>query len=439
MSQTILIRSPLIVSSSQTIRKDLLIKNGIIASIKDHISYSADLIIDGKHLVLMPGVLDPHVHFREPGLEWKETIESGSHAAAKGGVTSFFDMPNNNPPTTTINLLKHKKELAAKTSLINFNFFIGANASNLDEINSCGNIPGAKIFMGSSTGDLLLSNDQDLEKFFADCKHAIVIHAEHEKTIQANKKKFSGSKDILTHEKIRSQNAALIALKQAISLADKYNNRLHLLHITSKEEISYLRTMPPNKFISAEATPQHLLLYSPLVYEKFQAFAQVNPPIRTKEDQKSLWQGLKDGVIHVIATDHAPHTKDEKEKSFPNTPSGMPGIETSLPLMLNLVNQKKCSINQVVEWMCENPCRIFKVKNKGFIKEGYDADIVLVDMKKTKTLKNEELFTKVKWSIFNGMEITGWPLITIVNGNIVYNDGKLFTKIKGKEILIESV
>jgi len=434
MSQTILIRSPLIISSTQTVRKDLLIKDGIIASIKDKISSSADLTIDGTNLVLIPGVLDPHVHFREPGLEWKETIESGSKAAAKGGITSFFDMPNNNPATITSSLIKQKKELAAKTSLINFNFFIGANASNLDEINNCPNIPGAKLFMGSSTGNLLLSNKQDLEKFFADCNRLIVVHAEDEETILKNKKIFNNSKDIFTHEKIRSVKAALTALKQGISLAEKYNKRLHILHITSKEEVSYLRTISANNLISTEVTPQHLLLHSPLVYEKFQAFAQVNPPIRTKENKESLWQGLKDEIINLIATDHAPHTITEKEQTFPDAPSGMPGIETSLPLMLNLVNQKKCSINNVVKWMCENPSKLFKVKNKGFIKEGYDADIVLIDMNKTKKIRNKELFTKVKWSIFNEMEITGWPLITIVNGNIVYNNGKFFTKIKGKEI-----
>ena len=436
MSGALIIRQANIVSSEKTYTADILIRNGKFVNIEPHISHSAGKEIDAKGLYLIPGVLDPQVHFRDPGMTWKEDLETGSKAAVAGGVTSFFEMPNTNPATINAKEIKAKKQLAATKSLANFNFFIGATSYNVDELNETPNVCGIKIFMGSSTGDLLVYRPNDLESIFSNGTRLIAVHAEDEERLRLNTEKYKGTDNVKDHENIRDIETAVLATRQAISLSRRFQRRLHILHMTTAEEVAILREEKKLGPITAEVCPQHFILHSPDVYERLGTFAQMNPPLREKRHGEALWQALKDGIIDCIATDHAPHTIEEKEQPYGKAPSGMPGVETSLPLMLDRANQGLCSINDVVKWMCENPVNIYNVKDKGYIKKHYDADFVLVDMDKEKVVKNGELQTKVNWSPYDGMKLKGWPVMTFVNGNLVFKEGEFFTEKKGKEIKI---
>ena len=438
MHESILIRNALCVSSQETKIADVLIKDGLIADIGASLKHHAQETIDAKGLALLPGGIDPQVHFREPGFEWKEDLASGSRAAAAGGITSFFDMPNNKPAITTAALIAEKKKTARDKCCVNYNFFIGATTDNLDELNSVENVCGIKIFMGSSTGPLLVSNLKDLENIFANGKRLIAVHAEDEETLLANAAKYGSSTDVLTHLKIRTPEAALRATKLAVELSKKYSRRLHILHLTTKDEVDYLRYAKMEGPISAEVCPQHMLLWAPDIYERLGTYAQMNPPIRDKSHAESLWAALNDGIIDCIATDHAPHTREEKNSGYGKAPSGMPGVETSMPLLLDQVNKGRCDLTDVVRWMAETPCSLYGIKNKGRISQGFDADLVLVDMRKKKTVENGKLFTKVNWSPWHGQTLTGWPIITIVGGQIVYREGDIFPDIRGREIVIDA-
>lgn len=436
MSVTLLIKNARCVSSEGIVQQDVLIGNGKIEKTGTVKESNAEKIIDGSHLHLLPGALDPQVHFRDPGLTWKEDLRTGSMAAAAGGVTSFFDMPNTKPSIISVEAMTEKKKMAAEKCVVNYNFFIGATEDNLDVLNGVENVCGIKIFMGSSTGDLLVSDPKALDHIFGNGSRLIAVHAEDDEIINAAAEKFKTSTDFNDHQFVRPPEAALKATTLAVELSIKYQRRLHILHLTTKEEVDFLRVNKSKGPISVEVCPQHFLLSAPFIYEKIGAYAQMNPPLRGMEHGKGLWNGLVEGVIDCIATDHAPHTHEEKANPFGSAPSGMPGVETSLPLMLDRANRGLCSLEDVVKWMCEKPVELYRVQNKGYIKEGYDADIVLVDMGKQKTIENGKLWTKVNWSPYNGWTTTGWPEITIVNGNIVYQDGEIDESVKGREILI---
>jgi len=436
MSITILIKNARCVSSEGIVQQDVLLKDGKIDKLGDLNDALSDKIIDGTHLHLLPGALDPQVHFRDPGMTWKEDLRTGSMAAASGGVTSFFDMPNTKPSTITIEGMAERKRVAAEKCVVNYNFFIGATSSNLDVLNEVENVPGIKIFMGSSTGDLLVSDTNDLDKIFGNGSRLIAVHAEDDDIINAAQEVYKNSKDFNHHQFVRPADAALKATTLAVELSIKYQRRLHILHLTTLDEVKYLDIQKSKAPISVEVCPQHFLLSAPHIYNKIGAYAQMNPPIRDRQHGEALWEGLVNGVIDCIATDHAPHTHEEKAKPFGSAPSGMPGVETSLPLMLDRANRGLCKLEDVVKWMCEMPVELYKVQNKGHIKEGYDADLVLVDMGLKRTIENGKLWTKVKWSPYDGWTTQGWPVTTIVNGNIVFQDGKVDERIKGREILI---
>ncbi len=438
MSVPILIKNARCVSSQGIVQQDVLVKEGKIATLGQVGERFAGVIIDASNLFLLPGALDPQVHFRDPGLTWKEDLRSGSMAAAAGGITSFFDMPNTKPSTTTIEAMEERKRIAADKCVVNYNFFIGATSSNLSVLNDVENVPGIKIFMGSSTGDLLVDDVRDLETIFANGSRLIAVHAEDDGIINQAKELYKNSTDFNHHQFVRPPDAALKATTLAIELAIKYQRRLHILHLTTKDEVKYLDIQKFKAPISAEVCPQHFLLSAPYVYEKLGAYAQMNPPIRDMTHGESLWNGLVKGTIDCIATDHAPHTHEEKALPFGKAPSGMPGVETSLALMLDRANRGLCSLTDVVKWMCEKPVELYQVKQKGFIKEGFDADLVLVDMRKQKTIRNGQLFTKVNWSPFDGWTTTGWPITTIVNGNIVFQEGSINEDVKGQEVMIEA-
>ena len=430
---TLLIRNAAIACpDGTTFIGDLACDAGKIARIDKQIFAPAEDVIDAAGKLLLPGVVDPQVHFREPGSEHKEDLRSGSRAAARGGVTSFLDMPNTDPTTTTQRALDDKLARAAKKSVVNYGFFIGATPDNLDEINSASPVCGIKIFMGASTGSLLVNRPEDLERIFANGDRLIAVHAEDEARIQARKAQFAGRSDPAAHSEVRDNESAVIATRLALSLSGKYRRRLHILHLSTREEVGLLRQDKP-EWVTCEATPNHLLL-NVADYADQGTLVQMNPPIRQPQDNEALWTGLHDGIIDLIATDHAPHTLEEKQQGFPGAPAGMPGVETSLPLMLTAMKAGRCTLAEIQRWMCYGPAQAYRIPGKGKILEGWDADLTLVDMDTARPVRNEETFTKVKWSPYNGRVLTGWPLYTIVGGQIVFENGRIRPGVLGKAL-----
>lgn len=389
-------------------------------------------IIDAEGLTLLPGVIDPQVHFREPGLEYKEDLYTASCACAKGGVTSFLEMPNTRPLTTTQALLDDKLRRAAEKCIVNYGFFIGATAENLPDLLEANPTPGIKIFMGSMHGDLLIDQEEILESIFAKGDRLIAVHAENQARINQRRQEFAGITDPAIHSTIQDNQAALEATQLALKLSNKYQRRLHILHLSTGEEAELLRQEKP-EWVTAEVTPQHLLL-NITDYAKIGTLAQMNPPLRSPQDNQILWQALLDGVIDFIATDHAPHTLEEKAKGYPNTPSGMPGVETSLPVMLTQAIAGKCTVQQVSNWMSTAVAKAYKIPNKGKIEVGYDADLVLVDLENYYPVLREEVLSKCGWSPFEGWELTGWPEYTIVGGKVVYENGKVNPEVRGQAL-----
>ena len=442
MIESILIKAIDIVFEDAVKNGDIYIENGKIIDIGPYLNYSAEKEINGKGLTALPGVIDPHVHFREPGAEWKETIYSGSKAAVSGGVTSFFDMPNTKPSCITEKTIQQKKEIASASSLINYNFFIGATHTNLEELNKTENIPGIKIFMGSSTGNLLVDDMESLTSIFSTGSRLIAIHSEDEPTIKKNEERTDLPDNVFAHNMIRTPEAAVKCTNKATQLALKHNRRLHICHVTTKDEVDILRNLrtglsdEKKYLITGEVSPQHIFLHLPDIYDNLGTFGQINPPLRHVEHCLGLWEGLKDSTLSFIGTDHAPHTVDEKKKPYGEAPSGMPGVETSLPLLLNQVDKGNCTLQDISNWMSGNQALLYNIQNKGFLKVGYDADIVLVDTKKKKKISNETVVSKCGWTAFDGTECTGWPVATIVNGQVVFREGDFFEDIKGKEIQI---
>jgi dihydroorotase len=388
--------------------------------------------IDATGLVLLPGVIDPQVHFREPGLEHKEDLTTASRACAKGGVTSFLEMPNTVPLTITQAALDDKLDRASQKSIVNYGFFIGATPANLPDILTANPACGIKIFMGSAHGDLLVSTAEALEPIFAKGERLIAVHAEDQARINQRKQEFAGSKDPAVHSQIQDNQAALNATQLALGLSKKYQRRLHILHLSTAEEVELLRQDKP-AWVTAEVTPQHLMLNTD-AYGTIGTLAQMNPPLRSHHDNEVLWAGLLDGTIDFIATDHAPHTLEEKAKGYPNTPSGMPGVETSLPIMLTQAVAGKCTIEQVSNWMSTAVAKAYDIPNKGSISIGYDADLVLVDLENYHQIERKDIVSKCGWSPFEGWNLTGYPVYTIVNGNIVYEKGEIRSEIKGKAL-----
>lgn len=438
MDTSTLIKNATVMSPQGPVAADVWVENGVIRSVGASLQAPGAKVLDATGLTLIPGAIDPQVHFRDPGLEWKEDLGTGSRAAAAGGVTGFLEMPNTSPNTITAELMAAKKKIAASKCLVNYNFFIGATPDNLEELNATPNVCGIKIFMGASTGSLLVDKLSDQDRIFSQGRRLIAVHAEDEALIRENKARYAGVTGVENHALIRSPEVALRATRVAVGLSRKYNRRLHILHTTTQEEAEFLAVEKKGAPISAEVCPQHFLLTAPECYDNLGTYAQMNPPLREKRHGEALWHALKTGVIDCIATDHAPHTREEKDKGFPHAPSGMPGVETSLPLMLNRANQGLCSLADVVRWMCENPARLYGLKNKGRIQAGYDADLVLIDMNREKTIENGKLQTKVNWSPYNGWKTKGWPVVTMVNGNIVYREGEFFAEHLGREMIIDA-
>lgn len=413
---------------------DVVIQSGEIAEILLDSSFSGEAtqVIDARGLTLLPGVIDPQVHFREPGLEHKEDLHTASCACARGGVTSFLEMPNTRPLTTTQALLDDKLQRAAEKCLVNYGFFIGATAELLPDLLSASPTPGIKVFMGSMHGALLVDQEDVLDRLFSKGDRLIAVHAENQARILARRQQFAGITDPAIHSQIQDNQAALEATQLALKLAKTYQRRLHILHLSTAEEAELLRQEKP-AWVTAEVTPQHLLLDTS-AYERIGTLAQMNPPLRSPQDNAILWQALLDGVLDFIATDHAPHTLEEKAQTYPNTPSGMPGVETSLPVMLTQAMQGRCTVAQVSNWMSTAVARAYCIPRKGLIAPGFDADLVLVDLQTYRTLERKDLLTKCGWSPFEGWNLTGYPVYTIVAGQVVYDRGHLNLQARGKAL-----
>ncbi len=411
---------------------DVLVRDRLIVQVAPEITSSDVKEIDATGKILLPGVIDPQVHFREPGLEHKEDLFTASCACAKGGVTSFLEMPNTRPLTITQEALDDKLQRAAQKCVVNYGFFIGATAENLPDLLTAHPTPGIKIFMGSMHGPLLVDTETALEAIFAQGKRLIAVHAEDRARIEQRRLEFAGIHDPKIHSQIQDNQTALLATQLAVKLANKYQRRLHILHMSTAEEAEFLRQDKPS-WVTAEVTPQHLLLNTS-AYDSIGTWAQMNPPLKSERDNEVLWQALLDGVIDFIATDHAPHTLAEKAQEYPNTPSGMPGVETSLPLMLTAAIEGRCTVAQVVNWMSTAVAKGYGIENKGAIAPGYDADLVLVDLNTYRPVVREELLTKCGWSPFEGWNLTGWPVVTVVGGQVVYENGKVNTEVRGEAL-----
>jgi len=398
------------------------------------ISLNNAKVVDASGKIVLPGIIDTQVHFREPGPNGAEDLESGSRAAVAGGVTSVFEMPNTNPPTSNFKEFNNKLNAAKNRMFCNYAFYFGATPDNMKELASVNTLEGCcgvKLFAGSSTGNLLVSKEKDIEKVISNSSKIISVHSEDE-NILLSRKKFIKEGDVSSHPVWRNEECALESTKRVVGIAEKYKKKIHILHVTTKQEIDFFSKKRDN--VTFEITPQHLTLFAPDCYEKLKTFSQMNPPIRTKDHHDRLWDAVKNSLVSTIGSDHAPHTKEDKNKKYPASPSGMPGVQTLVPLMLNHVNNNKLTLNQFIKLVCENPCKIFGIKNKGHIKEGYDADLTIIDMKKEQVIKNEMMASKCGWTPFNNYKVKGFPICVIVNGNIVMTDGKIVGKANGRPL-----
>ena len=438
-SGNLLISGATMLLPDATKQGDLRITNGIIAEIGDAGSldnHDDEMFVDGTGLHLLPGIIDPQVHFRDPGQPEKEDLGSGSIAAASGGVTSFLDMPNNVPSITTLEGMQGKLATAAAKCITNYGFFIGATEDNVADLQEAvgtrenpiaiQGICGIKIFMGVSTGTLLVSDKTALERIFTETAGLIAVHAEDEDRMAERRKLIEGRTDIAAHAYYRDDITALMATKLSVELAHKTGHRLHILHLTSGIEADYLNDhciLPSMAdgypIITTEVLPQHLT-FDETDVDEHGVRLQMNPPIRYAKDREILWQRLVDGTIQCIATDHAPHTLEAKSKGFPEAPSGMPGVETSLPVMLNYVNQGRCSLEDVTRWMSTNVADCYQMIGKGKLEVGYDGDVVLVDMNYRAIVEDKNCWARVGWNPFSGRELTGWPVLTVVEGVPVF-------------------
>jgi dihydroorotase len=433
---TILIKNAILVNEGKQVKADILIKNGLIEKIfvspeKIH----SDNIIDAKGLYLIPGVIDDQVHFREPGLTHKGDIQSESGAAAAGGITSFMEMPNTIPQTITIQELKKKFDIAAEKSFVNYSFYLGATNDNLGEIKKVDpkNTCGIKIFMGSSTGNMLVDNIKSLEGIFAESPILIATHCEDEGIIRKNtyyyKEEFGNGIAFSYHPLIRSEEACYTSSSLAVELATKYNTKLHILHLSTERELSLLDQTKElsKKQITGEVCVHHLW-FNDEDYIKYGPKIKWNPAIKTKSDQHGLLQGLLNNKLDVIATDHAPHTEAEKNNHYFNAPSGGPLVQHALLAMLEFYHQGKLDLETIVRKMCHAPAELFQIKNRGFIREGYKADLVLLNLNAHWKVKKSNLFYKCGWSPFEGTTFNSEVITTFVNGQIVYNNGELIAK-----------
>ena len=443
---TVLIKNAKIVNEGKIVEGDVLIENEFIVEIAESISpKSANCkIIDAEGNYLIPGAIDDQVHFREPGLTHKGTIETESRAAIAGGITSFIEQPNTVPNAVTQELLEEKYQIAAKTSYANYSFMMGGTNDNLEEVLKTNprNVAGIKLFLGSSTGNMLVDNQETLEKIFSSTKMLIAVHCEDEATIKNNLEKYKAEygEDIpvTAHHLIRSEEACYLSSSKAIELAKKTGARLHVFHLSTAKEMELFTNKIPleEKQITAEVCIHHLW-FTDEDYKTKGNFIKWNPAVKTENDRKALWEALLDDRIDVIATDHAPHTLEEKQQSYLKAPSGGPLVQHAVVAMFETFHQGKISVEKIVEKMCHNPAKIFKIEKRGFIKEGFYADLVIVNAGLPWNVKKENILAKCGWSPFEGYNFKSRISHTFVNGELVYQNFKVKDKKVGKRLLFE--
>ena len=441
----VLIKNAHLVNENQIIESDLLIENDLISKIGKNIAEeNVDQIIDAAGKYLFPGIIDDQVHFREPGLTWKGDIESESRAAVAGGITSFMEQPNTVPNAVTQELLEEKYKIAAEKSFANYSFMMGGTNDNLAEILKTNprNVAGIKLFLGSSTGNMLVDNPETLEKIFSSTKMLIAVHCEDEATIRKNteiaKEKYGEDIPVTEHHLIRSEEACYISSSKAVELAKKTGARLHLFHISTAKETELFRNDIPlkDKKITAEVCVHHLTFTND-DYNTKGNFIKWNPAVKTQKDKEGLWKALLDDRIDVIATDHAPHTLEEKSQNYLQAPSGGPLVQHSLNVMLENFKNGKISLEKIVEKMCHNPAILFEIEKRGFIKEGYKADLVLVDLNDSYTVSKENLLYKCGWSPLEGTKFHSKITHTFVNGFLAFENGKVSDEKHGERLLFD--
>lgn len=443
---TVLIKNAKIVNEGKIVEGDVLIENEFIVEIAESISpKSANCkIIDAEGNYLIPGAIDDQVHFREPGLTHKGTIETESRAAVAGGITSFIEQPNTVPNAVTQELLEEKYQIAAQTSYANYSFMMGGTNDNLEEVLKTNprNVAGIKLFLGSSTGNMLVDNQETLEKIFSSTKMLIAVHCEDEATIKNNLEKYKAEygEDIpvTAHHLIRSEEACYLSSSKAIELAKKTGARLHVFHLSTAKEMELFTNKIPleEKQITAEVCIHHLW-FTDEDYKTKGNFIKWNPAVKTANDRKALWEALLDDRIDVIATDHAPHTLEEKQQNYLKAPSGGPLVQHAVVAMFEIFHQGKISVEKIVEKMCHNPAKIFKIEKRGFIKEGFYADLVIVNAGLPWNVKKENILAKCGWSPFEGYNFKSRISHTFVNGELVYQNFKVKDKKVGKRLLFE--
>jgi len=422
-SSDLVIRGGTVVSHDGIAEADVAIADGRIVAI----GAGADTgqpSFDATGLHLLPGVIDSQVHFREPGMDHKEDLASGTAAAALGGVVAVFEMPNTRPGTVTPADLTDKLARAAGRAWVDHAFYAGATAENVDglaELESMAGCAGIKLFMGASTGDLLVSEDRDIARVLAAGRRRMAIHAEDEPRLQERRHLAQGR--VHAHAEWRDAISALTATERLVRLARAARRRIHVLHITTAEEVAFLAAH--KDIATVEVTPQHLTLAAPEAYDRLGTFAQMNPPIRDAHHRAALWQGVQSGLFDVVGSDHAPHTREEKAADYPNSPSGMPGVQTLLPLLLDHCQAGRLTLQRLVDLTSGGAARIFGLAAKGRLAVGYDGDVTLVDLKRKQVIEGSWLASKCGWSPFEGETVHGWPVATVLRGRVIMREGEL--------------
>lgn len=431
----LILRGGHIATPSGIERIDVASRNGRIVALGNLYDWSTEESLNLHGLHVLPGVIDSQVHFREPGLTHKEDLEAGTRGAVLGGVTGIFEMPNTHPLTLWEADLQAKLDAAQGRAWCDYAFYIGGSASNAEQLNRLEKLPGCagvKVFMGSSFGDLLADEDTVLQQILTHGSRRMSVHAEDEARLKQRRSLALDSGDVRDHPLWRDVESAFKATRRIVTMAAETGRRLHVLHVTTAEEMAYLAEH--KRRVTVEVTPHHISMHAPDCYERLGSLAQMNPPVRDKNHQDALWHAIRDGVVDVIGSDHAPHTKEEKAAPYPDSPSGMTGVQTLVPLMLNHVNNGNLSLQRLVDLTSAGPARVFGIEGKGRIALGYDADFTVVDLKAHRVIQNQWIASRSGWSPYDGLAIKGWPIHTIVRGEIAVRDEALNGKPRGKQI-----
>jgi dihydroorotase len=430
----LLLRGGITATPNGIAEADIGVKDGTIAAIGSLAGARAAETFDARNLHVLPGVIDTQVHFREPGNEHKEDLETGSRAAVLGGVTGVFEMPNTNPPTTTRAAIEDKLKRAQGRMHCDYAFYVGATPANvgaLGELERLPGVSGVKAFLGSSTGTLLLDDEESIRAALRSGRRRVAVHSEDEARLK-ERKAFAKTGDPRTHPVWRDAETARLSTERVLRLAREAGRRLHVLHVTTAEELPLLAAA--RDLATVETTPQHLTLAAPECYERFGTYAQMNPPIRGASHRDALWAAVREGLIDVIGSDHAPHTRAEKDKTYPDTPSGMPGVQTLATILLDHVSAGRLTLERFVDLTSAGAARIFGIAGKGRIAKGFDADFTIVDLKKKRKIESSWIASRCGWTPFDGMTTTGWPVATIIRGKTVMRDHAVVAEGQGAPI-----